>query len=171
MFLPFTCVPRSTHGRQFDVRERRETCLAAPLLPHRAPCRFVPSTTPSNPRRLDTFCNGGMSANARASWNKGCSPVSPTTCKALRSTTHKSFHGFADGSSGCQDPSSFPALFICGLSSFNSEFLSVLLGTSAKSRRQRQQQSKAQASRPCRGISRDNAARESHRGGSAKFGE
>ena len=50
----------SAHGRQLDVRERRETCSAAALLPHRAPCRFVPSTTPSNPRRLDTFRSSGI---------------------------------------------------------------------------------------------------------------
>ena len=36
MFLPFTCWLQSTHGRQFDVRDRRDTCLAAALFPHRA---------------------------------------------------------------------------------------------------------------------------------------
>ena len=32
MFLPLTCGLQSTHGRQFDVRERLDTCLAAALL-------------------------------------------------------------------------------------------------------------------------------------------
>ena len=34
MFLSFTCWPRSTHGRQFDVQDRRDTCFATPLFPH-----------------------------------------------------------------------------------------------------------------------------------------
>ena len=33
MFLTFTCAARSTHGRQFDVRERPNTCFAAPVFP------------------------------------------------------------------------------------------------------------------------------------------
>ena len=63
MFLSFACGVRSTRGRQFDVRQRRDTRLAAPLFPHGASRCFVPSTTPSNPRRP-----------ARAPWNQSCSP-------------------------------------------------------------------------------------------------
>ena len=112
IFLPFTCWLWSTHGRQFDVRERHNACSAAALLPHRAPCRFVLSTTPGNPRRLDTFRSSRMNGNARAPWDEGCSRVSPTVSRALRSTTHKSCHGFADGSPCSQGANSFPALIV-----------------------------------------------------------
>ena len=44
----------------------RETCFAARLFHHGVSRCFVPSTTPSNPRRLSTFCGGSVSANARA---------------------------------------------------------------------------------------------------------
>ena len=169
MFLPVG--PGCTHRRQFDVRERRDTCFAAALLPHRAPCRFVPST-PSHLRRRGTLCIGEMSSRARTPRDEGCSPVPAVVRRALRGATVQSLHCFADGSPGCQGASSFPALFIllrlhlrsgaecccpntletsslpCPVSricnrSFNSDFLSVPLGTLAKSRRQRQRQSKA----------------------------
>ena len=58
MFLSFACWPWSTCGRQFGVRERHYTCFAASLFPHGASRCSVPSTTPSCPRRLGTFCTG-----------------------------------------------------------------------------------------------------------------
>ena len=60
IFLPLTCGLQSTHENQFGVRERLDTCLAAALLSHCAPRCLVPSTTPSNPRRLGTLCTGGL---------------------------------------------------------------------------------------------------------------
>ena len=54
LLLPFTCRLPSTHGRQ-----------------------------PSNLRRLGTLCIGGMSSNARASWDEGCSPGFPTVCSSM----------------------------------------------------------------------------------------
>ena len=103
---------RSTHGRQVDLRQRRDTCAAAALLPHRAPCRLVQSTTPSSPRRLGTLCSGGMSSGTRAPRDQGCGPVLSAVSRALRCSSHESFHGFADESPRCQSASSFPVLFI-----------------------------------------------------------
>ena len=65
--------PRSTRGRQFAVRERRNTCFAATLLSHGASRCFVPS--PRNTRRLGTLSTGGMCSTAQAPRNQGCSPV------------------------------------------------------------------------------------------------
>ena len=65
------CWPWSTRGGQFGVRERHDTCFAAPLLSHGASRCSVPSTNPSCPRRLDTFCTGGMSSVARAPRDQG----------------------------------------------------------------------------------------------------
>ena len=70
MFLSLTCWPRSTHGRN--------TCFAAALFPHRASRCSVPSTTPSNPRRLSTNCHSRVSAKARAPRNQSCTPILPT---------------------------------------------------------------------------------------------
>ena len=66
VFLPFASGTRSTHVRQFDMRQRSDTCCGSALLPHRAPCQFVPSTAPGNSRRLGALRTGGMSSNARA---------------------------------------------------------------------------------------------------------
>ena len=111
ILLSFACGAGSTRGRQFDVRERRDTCFAAPLFPHRASRCFVPSTTPSSPRRLSTFCIGGMSSAAGAPRHEACGPVLPTICRALRCSTHTSFHGLAE-SPGRQGASSFALLFV-----------------------------------------------------------
>ena len=70
------------------------------------------SPPPSNPRRLGTFCNGGMSASAELRRVRAVVQFFSTVSRALRTATHKSFHGFADGYSGCQGACSFPALFI-----------------------------------------------------------
>ena len=78
IFLTFTCGACCTDGRQFDVRERRDTCFAAPLFPHCAPHCFVPATSPRTTRCLATFCIGEMSSKARAPWNQGCCPVLST---------------------------------------------------------------------------------------------
>ena len=58
------------------------------LVPHRAPCQFVSSAAPGNSSCLSTLRTGGISANARAPTDEGCS--------ALRSATNKALHGFAD---------------------------------------------------------------------------
>ena len=105
--------PGATHGRQFDVRERSDTCCGSALLPHRAPSHFVPSTAPGNSRRLGALRTGGMSSNARTPRNQGCSPVFAAVCRALHGAAHQSLHGFADGSSGCQGTRSFPSLLVC----------------------------------------------------------
>ena len=84
VFLPFSSMTRSTHWRQFDVRQGGNTCFA----------------------RLGTLRTGGMNSNARAR------PVPAAVCRALRGAAHQSPHGFAEGSSGCQGTCSFPAMFI-----------------------------------------------------------
>ena len=75
VFLPFTSRTRSAHWRQFDVRQGRNTCFAASLLPHRAPRKFVSPSTPGNSGCLDVLRTGGTSSNARAPWDGGCGPV------------------------------------------------------------------------------------------------
>ena len=100
MFLSFACRARTTHGRQFDVRQRSDTCSGSALLPRRAPCFFfVPSTAPGNSSRLGALRTGGMTSNARAPWDESCSPV-PATIS--RCSTDESFQSFDDGSSNCQ---------------------------------------------------------------------
>ena len=73
------------------------------------PCTFHHPKQPALPRHT-LHCE--MSSVARAPWNQGCSPVLSTICGTLRCSTHESFHGFADGSSGCQGASSFATLFV-----------------------------------------------------------
>ena len=84
MFLPFAGWSWGTHGHQFDVWQRSDTCSVPALLLHRAPCRFLPSTTPSYPRRPGTLRSSGMSPGARAPWDEGCGPVSATISGALK---------------------------------------------------------------------------------------
>ena len=67
---------------------------------------------PGNTRCLVTFSIGGMSSEARASRNQVCGPFLSTVCRALRCSTHESFHLCADGFPGRQGVSSFPTLFI-----------------------------------------------------------
>ena len=55
VFLPFTSRTRGTHWRQFDVRQRSDTCFASTLLPHRAPRQFVSPSTPGDSGRLGTL--------------------------------------------------------------------------------------------------------------------
>ena len=113
MFLPFASRTKSTHWRQFNVGQRRNTCFASTLLSHRAPRQFVSPSTPGNSSRLGALRTGGMSSNARAPWDESCNPVSAAVCRAMRGAANKSLHGFADGPSGCQGARSFPALFAC----------------------------------------------------------
>ena len=90
------------------VRHRSGTCSVAALL-HCAPCCFVPSTSRSNSRRLGTLCTGGTSPVARAPRDQDCVQFFRQSAEC---STHESFHGFADGSPGCQSTSSVPTLFI-----------------------------------------------------------
>ena len=76
VFLPFTSRTSGTHRRQFDFRQRSDTCSVAALLPHCAPRCCVPSTTLTNSRRLGTLCTGATSANTRAPWDVGGSGLS-----------------------------------------------------------------------------------------------
>ena len=55
----------------------------------------------------------GMRPDARTPRDQGCGPVCAALGGALRSTTHESLHGFADGSWGSQGTGSFPALLMC----------------------------------------------------------
>ena len=91
VFLPFASGTKSTHWRQFDVRERSDSRFAAALFPDCASRCFVPATSPSNTRRLGTLGTRRMSFTARAPWNQGCGPVFLTVGRALRLSTHKSF--------------------------------------------------------------------------------
>ena len=102
----------STHGRQFDLRERRDTCFAAALFSHGTSRCFVPAASPSNTCCLGTFRAPGMSSRGRAPRDQGCCSVLPTVGRALRFSTHESLHGFADGSCGCQGASSPSTLFV-----------------------------------------------------------
>ena len=58
--------PGALTGDSWTCGSEAIPVLFRPLLPHRAPCRFVPSTTPGNSRRLDALRTCGMSRGMRA---------------------------------------------------------------------------------------------------------
>ena len=62
VFLSFSSNTRGTRWRLFDVRQGRNTCFAASLLPHRAPRKFVAPSTPSASTCLNALSTGGMSS-------------------------------------------------------------------------------------------------------------
>ena len=67
--------PRALIWRQFDVGQRRNTCFASTLLPHRAWRQFLSLPTPGDPGHLGTLRAGGMSSDDRAPLDEGCGPV------------------------------------------------------------------------------------------------
>ena len=95
--------PGEVMGASLTCGSDAITCFAAPLIPH-APRCFVPTASPSSTRCFGTFRTGGLSSGARAPRNQGSRSVLSTICLSLRSSTHGSIHGFADGSSGRPGP-------------------------------------------------------------------
>ena len=69
------------------------------------PCSVIPL-------RANLYRPPLQASATRAPQNQGCGPVLPTICGTLRCSTHGSFHGFAEGSSGCQGAGSFATLFV-----------------------------------------------------------
>ena len=61
--------------------------LLQPCTPNRAPCHFVPSTAPSNSRRLGVLRTGGTSSNAQAPRNERCGPIPAAVCWAQHPTS------------------------------------------------------------------------------------
>ena len=81
--LSWPAPAKETHGCQFDVRQRGDTCsLLRPCSLIALRTAFVPSTSPSNSRCLGTLCTGGMSPNTRAPWDEGCSPIPAKVSRA-----------------------------------------------------------------------------------------
>ena len=78
-----------THGCQFDMRERSDSCFAAPLFFTAG--RLASASAPSCACCLSSLHVRGMCALARGPRNQGCRPVLPTICRARCCSTHESF--------------------------------------------------------------------------------
>ena len=143
--------------------QRSDTCFASTLLPRRAPRQFVSSSASGDSGRLGALSTGGMSSNARAPRHEGCSPV-PFMASLMDPRAVKAQARFPRCSSVCGCTvlavlRSGPELccpetleirsVMCPISHrwsrcVSSEFLSTPSRISARSRRQRKRQSRAQ---------------------------
>ena len=91
MFLTFICGARSTHGRQFDVRERRDTCFTAHLFSRGASRFSVPATA----RGCCEWCSFVIATPSRKIWNMSNTHRTHTQLRQEKNERHHLLnHGY-----------------------------------------------------------------------------